>query len=102
MTFTFVDYRGEEIYLTDEVYQVVLSKHPEAGLFAKRISDTLSSPDIVKKSQLDVRVNLYYKFYSDILNGKFVVIVVKHADSFFVSTFYTTDKIKQGEIVWKK
>lgn len=102
MDFTFVDYRGETIYLSEQVYNVVLSKHPEAKLFFEWVGDTLNSPDIVKKSQTDARVNLYYKFHSKVLDGKFIVIVVKLAGQYFVSTFYATDKIKEGEIVWKK
>lgn len=102
IAFIFVDYLGNEIHLTDEVCQVALTKHPEAGQFFELVGETLASPDIVKKSQTDSRVNLYYKFYSKILNGKFVVIVVKYAERYFISTFYATDKIKQGEVVWKK
>jgi len=102
MAFIFIDYRGEEIHLADEVYQVALTKHPEGRQFFEFVGETLASPDIVKKSQTDSRVELYYKYYSKILNGKFVVIVVKHAERYFISTFYATDKIKQGEVVWKK
>jgi hypothetical protein len=84
------------------VYQVALTKHPEAHTFVELIGETLNAPDIVKNSQTDNRVNLYYKFYPRVLNGKFVVIVVKFAEMYFISTFYATDKIKQGEVVWKK
>lgn len=102
MSFTFVDYRGATIHLSDQVYQTVLLKHPEAKLFFDFLHETLALPDIVKKSQTDERVNLYYKYFSRVLNGKYVVIVVKFAGEYFVSTFYATDKIKQGEFVWKK
>jgi fibronectin type 3 domain-containing protein len=102
MAFHFVDYRNQEIELADEVYQTILVKHPEVKQFFDRIGEVLARPDVVRKSQTDVRVNLYYKFYADILKGKYVVAVVKLADRYFISTFYATDKIKEGEIVWKR
>lgn len=76
MTFTFLDYRGIEIQLTAQVYQVVLLKHPESAQFFDRIGEILAQPDLVKASQTDSRVDLYYRFYADVLNGKFVVVVV--------------------------
>jgi len=102
MAYTFRDYRGETIFLSEQVYQVALTKHPEAKLFFDFVAETLVQPDIVKKSQKDTRTSLYYRYFSQVLNGKFVVIVVKFAEQYFVSTFYATDKIKQGEVVWKK
>jgi len=102
MAYQFSDYRGARVHLTDEVYQIILTKHPEAQGFFDRIAETLAHPDLVKQSQTDTRVNLYYRFYSDVLNGKFVVIVVKYAQEYFVSTFYATDKIKEGRLIWKR
>ncbi len=37
-----------------------------------------------------------------VLNGKWLVVVVKRIDRHFISTFYATDQIKSGEILWKK
>lgn len=102
MAYQCSDYRGVQIHLTDEVSQIILTKHPETQEFFERIAETLAHPDLVKQSQTDTRVNLYYRFYSEILNGKFVVIVVKYAQEYFVSTFYATDKIKEGRLIWKK
>lgn len=102
MTFNFVDYRDETIQLSEEVYNVVLTKHPEAEKFVEQVGETLASPDIIKRSQTDARVNLYYKFYSHVLNGKFVVIVAKFAQEYFVSTFYATDKIKKEKLYGRR
>lgn len=66
--------------MSDEVYQVILVKHPEARKLFDRVGETLLEPDSVRKSVTDVRVRLYYRFYPDILGGKFVVVVVKGAD----------------------
>jgi hypothetical protein len=100
MPYSFRDYRNEEIDLSDEVYRVILDKHPESKQFISRISQTLAVPDQVRKSVTDSRVRLYYRFYDDVLNGKFVTVVVKRADRSFISTIYATDKIKEGELLW--
>ncbi len=102
MAQTFIDYRNEEIYLSDEVYRVILDKHPESKQFIKRVGEMLSAPDQVRKSTTDPRVRLYYRFYPDVLKGKLIAIVVKRVDRNFISTIYATDRIKEGEIIWQK
>ncbi len=102
MAYTFTDYRGEDVYLSDNVYHVIILKHPEAKKLFNRVGNTLVSPDEVRKSVTDSRTRLYYRFYSDVLKGKFVVVVVKQVDKNFISTIYATDKIKEGEVLWKK
>lgn len=67
------------------------------------INETLKSPDIVKQSVYTSNVLLFYKYYNYIYNGKYICIVIKILDEdCFVSTAYITDKIKRGEMVWKK
>ncbi|MBI3538179.1 MAG: hypothetical protein HY070_11570 [Chloroflexi bacterium] len=102
MAYSFKDYLGEEIFLTAQVYQVILVKHLEVSRFFDRVGDTLMNPDEVRKSVTDSRVRLYYRYYPDVLDGKFVVVVVKRAEGIFISTIYATDRIKEGEILWKK
>ena len=102
VAYTFTDYLGETIYLSAEVYKIILAKHREVHGFFDRVGETLQSPDMVRKSVSDARARLYYRFYADVLEGKFVAVVVKRADRNFISTVYATDKIKEGEIIWQK
>jgi len=100
--FTFKDYLGEQVVLTKDVYGVILLKHPESKKFFDHIGETLASPEVVRRSVTDIRTRLYYRFYRDVLDGKFVVVVVKRAEGNFISTIYATDKIKEGEVIWQK
>jgi hypothetical protein len=88
--------------LADSVRQTILSKHPEAADFINRLGDVLAEPDEVRQSVRDERSVLYYRFEDDVLDGKWVVVVVKRIDRNFVSTLYATDQIKSGEVIWTK
>jgi len=100
--YVFTDYAGERITLTVSVYEVIAFKHPEVKRFFELVTQTLADPEVVRKSVTDPRVRLYYRFYAGVLDGKFVVVVVKRADGNYVSTIYATDKMKEGEIIWQK
>jgi len=98
----FINNDDQSVILDDEVKNIVLKKHPETRLFMDRITMTLREPDIVKQSQTSKRSKLYYRFFDDIFQGKFFVVVVKHVEQNYVSTFYITDKVKEGEILCQR
>ena len=88
--------------MADEVRAVILLKHPEVEFIIDRLPDVLAQPDEIRRSVTDGRAVLYYSLQKDVLRGKWIVVVVKRIDRNFISTIYVTDKIKAGEIVWKK
>ena len=96
------DVRGDEIVLADGARATILAKHHEVTLFIDGLDRVLSDPDEIRRSVRDERVVLYYQYRADVLNGKWVVAVVKRVDRHFVSTLYVTDRIKSGERLWKK
>jgi hypothetical protein len=98
----FKDVFGDDVFLDDEVKKIILAKHPEVSKFIKRISLVLNDPETIKSSTVSKRAKLYYRYFEDIYEGKFLVVVVKEVDQKFISTFYVTDKIKEGEILWQK
>jgi hypothetical protein len=100
--YIYTDYAGDEIVLAASVREMILLKHPEVRDFIDRIGNVLSKPDEVCRSVQDARSMLYYRFEDDVLDGKWVVVVVKRIDRNFVSTVYATDRIKSGEVIWKK
>lgn len=101
-TQTFLDVFGETVVLTDAVRDVIVSKHPEVVDFIHLAPIILQSPDEVRRSVSDERTMLYYRYDAEALGGKWIVMVVKRADGRFVSTIYATDKIKTGDVIWKK
>jgi hypothetical protein len=96
------DVFGDEIILTETVWSTILQKHPEVSDFIDQLDVVLAEPDEVRHSKRDDRSILYYRYEAIILNGKWVVVVVKQIDRNFISTIYATDQIKSGEVIWKK
>jgi hypothetical protein len=98
----YIDVLNEEIVLTQQVRISILNKHPEVADFIDQIGTVLREPDEIRRSIRDERVVLYYRYESETLNGKWIVVVVKRVDRNFVSTIYATDKVKSGEAIWTK
>jgi hypothetical protein len=68
---------------------------------ANPIPTALESPDEIRASQYDVKVWLHYKFYKSL--DKYIVAAVKVLNgNGFILTAYITDRIKLGEMLWKK
>lgn len=77
---------------------VVNFKHRPMKKKEDIVKNTLSNPDEIHKSKIDQSVYLYYRQFD-----KIYCVVVKHIDEAgFLITAYPTDKIKEGEKIWKK
>lgn len=61
---TFVDVFGETVFLDDDVKQVVFAKHLEVKELWDHIESVLNDPDLVKRSKLSKRANLYYRYFA--------------------------------------
>lgn len=96
------DIFGNEIVLASERWEYIITKHPEIKPYKDKVKIVLNEPDLVKKSKRDKKVFLYYKYFEEILSGKYLLIVVKTNKNNFIITAYITDKIKEGEIIWRK
>jgi len=93
----------KDVYeLTDERWTHIIREHPEVEQYKKRIQAVLSSPNYVKKSKRDTEVLLYYKFYDDIFDGKYLLVAARKGLRSFILTCYITDIIKKGETLWEK
>lgn len=104
MPLYFRDYLDKQIRLSDEREQHITSTHPEMVDQQNRISETLSQPDQVVRSQADQQVKLYYKLYqSTPVTTKYLCIVIKslEGDPFIITTYFT-DSMKKGEQIWTK
>ena len=98
----FTDLFGDNIELTDERWLHIVREHPETGQYKDRIKEVLLIPDYVKRSRRDDKVLLYYKWFDDILSGKYCLLVAKKGLRSFILTCYITDSIKKGGTVWEK
>mgnify|MGYP001609768842 FL=1 len=97
----FKDKFNNVIRLIDKRWNHIIKEHPEVGIYKNRLSDVLIKPDLVKRSKRDRDTFLYYCYYEDIYQGKYLLIVARTRDRLLL-TCYITDKIKESDVVWKK
>jgi len=82
---------------------VIEVKHPESfkkigfQKAAEVVMETLKNPDVVVREVLDPSVHLYYRRFGEY----FICVVAKHLNGFII-TSYRTDRMKRGEVVWKR
>jgi hypothetical protein len=78
---------------------IIHIKHPSIQGKEKQVKETLGFPDEIRTSKKDPGVYLFYKKYS----RKFLCVVARiNTGKGFIITVYYTDKIKEGELKWKK
>lgn len=64
----------------------------------------IASPDIIKESNHDNSVWLYYRFYAITpVTEKYILVAAKllNSNGFIITAFYT-DRIKKGATIWEK
>lgn len=88
---------GKTIKLTAERKEHILLRHPDLKPHFKLIKDVLLKPDKLKISKSDTEVLLFYKFFSTILDGKYIAVGIKLSERSFILTAYLTSKILSGE-----
>lgn len=93
---------NKKILLSDIRWKHITIAHPEMKKYRKEIVETVSESDLIRQSIYSKSVYLYYRHFPNILQGKYMVAVVKANEDKFVITAYITDKIKRGEETWKK
>lgn len=98
----FIDVFGDIIYLTEERWKHILEGHPEILPLKVNLREVLEASDFITRSLYDPEIFLYYKFYTNIWNGKYIVVVIKKNKRNFMLTAYITDRVKGGKIIWQK
>lgn len=90
---------GKQVELTDERKEHIFQYHRDLVPFFDRLAEVLNSPEGVRRTFDDQQVLLFYRFYPDILVGKYSVAVVKINDCNFILTAYLTRRVKTGELL---
>ena len=96
---------NKKIRLTEENLKHIVFEHPEILFLSKNdFEDTLTDPDVVRRSIRDINFWLYYKFRKERPFAlKYLTIGVKILNgNGFVVTAYPTDRIKVGDEIWRK
>ena len=78
---------------------ITLVKHPIIKGKESLVKECLQDPEEIRLSQDDKSVYLYYKQWEKY----YLCVVVRHLNGEgYILTIYITDKIKEGEEVWRK
>ncbi|MBU4373750.1 MAG: hypothetical protein KJ714_04775 [Euryarchaeota archaeon] len=97
----FSDRFKRRILLTEERWNHIIETHPELKEMLKELQGTLENPELIKRSVYSENVVLFYGHYEHIYEGKHLCVVVR-LDNESIVTAYITDRIKRGEVIWKK
>ncbi len=98
-----LDIFSQSVELTDERWLHIVTEHPIMNDYREKVALVLSDPDYVKRSKRDKDVLLYYRYFADILDGKFLLVVVKKDEQrSFILTGYVTRSIMKGESLWER
>lgn len=73
-------------------------KHPIMKNKEDVVENILRDPQEIRKSRIDKKVFLYYKTI-----GRLYCVVAKHEnESGYIITAYPVNKLKEGDVVWRK
>jgi len=98
-----LDVFSQPVELTEERWQHIAIEHPEAIDHKEKIPVALADPDYVKRGKRDEHVMLYYRYFADILDGKYLLVAVKKDPArSFVVTGYVTRAVMKGETLWER
>ncbi len=100
----YTDILGRVIRFTKERYDHIVQFHPELLKYIETIRISLEDPEFIVQSNTDNSVELFYHYFvSTSIGDKWLCVVVKFLqEDYFIITVYFTDKIKNGDIKWKK
>lgn len=92
---------SERIIRTTKTYwkKIVTLKHPVMQDCEKEVQVTLKDPEVIKESERDSKVCLYYRKFGK----RYICVVVRHENGtgFIISTF-PVDEIKKGTVIYEK
>jgi len=76
-------------------------KHPHMKGRENEVVEVLKEPEQIRQSMRDRNVYLFYRkiIYDD--SPRHICVVINKEEE-FVITAYITDRIKEGEMIWKK
>lgn len=94
----FQDKDGKYFVLLPEVWRHIIEGHPEMEKHIAIIGNVLACPTVIFRSKTFTQRHLYYKAHK----GKLFYAVVVDIEKSIIKTFYLTDRIKEGELIWQE
>ena len=92
---------GFRVRVTRSYWELITTvKHPVMAGHENDVKEALQNPSEIRQSKSDLAV---YLFYKPERLGRWVCAVAKRLNGEgFLITAYSTDAIKEGELVWPK
>ena len=100
-------YLNGEVELSEERERHITERHPDLlPEHRPRIAETLAAPDQVRTSARFSSARLFSRWYTDVRQGKYVVVVVvseripqaRH----WIITAYLASRLAQGRAEWQR
>jgi hypothetical protein len=100
-------YLNGEVELTDEREEHIAKTHPDLlPEYLSQVKQTLADPDQVRRSIRMSAARIFYPWFDDVRQGKYVVVVVVSeaapTERNWIITAYVTRRLINGEIEWQK
>jgi hypothetical protein len=100
-------YLQGDVELTEERERHIAERHPDLlPEYRKQMVEALAQPDQVRRSARFGNAKLLSRWYTDVKNGKHVVVVVvSEPDAMsrrWIITAYLTRRLVEGEVEWKR
>jgi len=104
IVFEIVSKFGKRVALTQGKYDHICKRHPEVSGEIDEMKETLSSPQIIRRSTYDEKVWLFYRFFEETsVTEKYLMVAMRiFNDEGLILTSYFTDKVKMGEEIWRE
>lgn len=100
-------YLNTDVELTDERENHIRDKHPELlPVYRAQFIRTIADPDAVRKDFRFPNSMMFSRWFPDIKEGKFVVVVViadpSPAKRHWVVTAYVARQLSGGTVIWQR
>ncbi len=100
-------YFNAEVEMTDEREAHIATSHPDLlPQYWPQIAEVLAQPDQVRRSVRMSGARLFCRWYRDVRDGKYIVVVVVSemapAQRHWITTAYITRRLANGEIEWPR
>lgn len=89
------------VELTSARRRHIIETHPVMEAYLSKLREVLAKPEDVRRSSRADDVLLFYRFFDNIENGKYIAVVVNVLEN-SVKTSYLTHRIKEGRIYEKE
>ncbi len=98
-------YLKSDVDLTEERERHITERHPDLlPEHRKRIAEALADPDQVRRSVRFGSAKLFSRWYTELRQGKYVVVVseLEPSERHWIITAYIARTLVQGETEWER